>query len=213
MSSKAFAGAWNIAPQTTNLIVSNYSDISNNEFNSSALEVFYERGTNKNISFIFEQSLSYDNDEFNINEGLLAIKYGIDFKNNWVGAIQFGLISEFENLQNFNEIGIESRILLGRGFNNGNWLNLEFASRNCNGYFSNKWEATLGHNFKNHDKLIFKNFGENDACNEKINRTQISYVKTINKTTNFELGTRINYETNISNNISAGIIIGIWKSF
>lgn len=207
------ASAWLVEPKKSNLIITNYVENSNLEIQNNSLEIYYEYGIFNNLSLIVEQAISFEKNYYNFDEGFTALKFGILKSEHWVSSLQLGLIGDFSSFNDIGEIGFESKILVGRGFDNGTWVNLEFARRNCDDNGSNRFEATIGKNLKNNDKIIFKNFSENDACAAQIKRSQFSYVKNFGDKISIEIGARINYSNKFSDDINTGFILGLWKSF
>ena len=208
----ANCGAWLPEPNNSNLIVSNYLKLSDSQYEQNAYEIYYERGIFKNTAFVFEQSITQIDERANLDEAMFALRFSAFKTDNWVGSMQLGAIGNLSKLKDISKIGYEARAMIGRGFNSGTWVNMEYATRNCQGLNSNRWEATIGQSFENDDKLILKAFGENDACGAQISRAQASYVKDFNGKFSIELGARFGIKQN-EEKTSNGLIFGIWKKF
>ncbi len=207
LCSKSYAGAWLPNKNENQIII---SAIQNND-NNQNVEIYFEHGINQKIAVIYEQGFAIENGTNEIGEALLATRYRVIKKDNWIASTQFGLVAnDFSNFKN-TKFSYELRALLGYGYSNG-WANVELATRECSGSSSLRWETTFGLNAFKRDKFILKAFGENDGCAKDISRAQISYVKAINEKMGIEFG----YRQGIGNDklySPASFLIGIWGKF
>ncbi|MBN8647605.1 MAG: hypothetical protein J0L55_06585 [Caulobacterales bacterium] len=206
------AGAWLPSKHENQIII---SAIQNND-NNQNIEIYFEHGINNHFAFVYEQGIAIENGANEIGEALIATRYKLYEKDNWVGAAQFGIVAnEFSTLKD-TKINYEIRALVGKGFSNG-WANVEIGSRQCLGSNSLRWESTIGFNAFKSDKFILKAFGENDGCAKGISRAQISYVKSIDlKPIDKEIAIEFGYREGIGNDklyAPGRIIIGLWARF
>ncbi len=207
LHSQSHAGAWLPNKNENQIII---SAIQNND-NNQNFEVYFEHGLNDKLALVYEQGFASESGENEVGEALLAARYRIFKKSNWVASTQFGLVTNSISNTQDPKTSYELRALLGYGFSKG-WTNLEIGTRDCSGANSLRWEGTMGFNIAKSDKLIVKAFGENDGCFKGINRAQVSYVKAINSKFAIELG----YREGIGRDKifdDGKILIGIWAKF
>jgi hypothetical protein len=208
----ASAGAWTPKQGQANIIVS--SSISQTPAADRAIttDVYYERGLGHGWALVLAPSVSDQSNVFARNEAQISIRRALYEDNGWALSAQAGAYIWKEDATLAASSGIEYRLAAGKSFGQGGWANLEAATRQCGGSGSIRWEGTLGHRVRSHDKAIFKVFGDGEGCAASISRVQASYVYGLSERVGIELGWR---ETlpNSGNWNERGGVIGLWLAF
>jgi hypothetical protein len=208
----ARAGAWTPEKGRTNVIVS--TSISQTPFAERALttDIYYERGLGRGWALVLSPSFSDQDNVFARNEAQVSLRRALYKDYGWAVSAQLGAYAWKEEETSESSHGGEARIAIGRSFGDGGWANVEAAVRGCGGNNGLRWEGTLGHKVRRHDRAIIKLFGDGEGCAASITRLQASYVYGLTPYFGIELGWR---ETlpNAANWNERGGVIGLWVAF
>ncbi len=110
------------------------------------------------------------------------------------------------------EIGLETRIALGKSFGNWGWVNGEIAGRNCSAGQGVRYDATAGFKLSKGDKVIIKVFGDGNGCSAPLTRSQITYVSQPFRKVELEIGWRGTLGKE-KEGTDQGLVMGLWRSF
>jgi hypothetical protein len=210
--SAAHAGAWTPQRGQANIIIS--SSVSQTPVADRAVttDVYYERGLGRGWALVLAPSVSDQSNVFARNEAQISVRRALYENNGWAISAQAGAYIWKEDATQAASSGVEYRLAAGKSFGQGGWANVEAATRQACGAGSIRWEGTLGHRVRRHDRVIMKVFGDGEGCAASISRVQASYVYGFTEKLGVELGWR---ETlpNSGNWNERGAVIGLWLAF
>jgi hypothetical protein len=212
VAGSAQAGAWTPARGDTSVIISTSISETPVAPQATTTDLYYERGLGKGWALVLAPSLSDRDNIYARNEAQISIRRALYEQNGWAVSAQAGAYIWKEGATQETSSGIEYRLAVGKSLGDRAWLNGEAATRACNGTPSVRWETTAGYRLRDHDRAIFKVFGDGEGCAPSISRVQASYVYGLSERIGVELGWR---ETlpNASNWNERGGVVGLWLKF
>lgn len=175
-------------------------------------DLYYERGLGRGWALVLTPSISDQDNVFARNEAQVSLRRKLYENYGWAISTQVGAYVWKEEETGTSSRGVEVRMAVGKSFGEGGWANVEAAVRGCGGINGLRWEGTVGHKVRRHDRAIVKIFGDSEGCAANITRVQASYVYGFNSRFGLELGWR---ETlpNIGNWNERGAVVGLWAAF
>ena len=206
----ANAGAWGKQRGEIEIIIDSFV-LDNSEItDKGAFELYSENGLGRGFSFVNEANVQLQAEKALSTLSVHSFKYARGFKDNWSAGIMLGVDAKIADIETETlELGPTARIMLGRGFKNGIWINGEIGARNRNEETSYFGELGLGKRFTNRDLLIVKYMTEGGYLSNFGSNVQISYVKAINRNWKLDFG----YRKAIGNNgrtRNSGFVVGVW---
>ncbi len=212
------AGAWLPAPQH-GVLIANLVEVKTDQAQSGASFEFYgEYGLKRGLAVVVAPSLSSaiqsPNKSWVLDEVQLGARRKIYVGKTIAISTQISGFS-IPQTQNQSEraYGVETRIAVGKSFEEKGWVNIEAASRTCGETgIGSRFDATFGLNIAKNQRLILKAFGDGTGCTKAIVRAQISYVRPISDTLALEFGWRQAVDQN-SASADRGLVIGLWQKF
>jgi hypothetical protein len=206
-----WAGAWTPQPGAGTTISNIALTRDNARGSGQAIELYSELGIGPDLAFVVAPSMAINGTVASNDEVLVAIRKRLIEAKGWAISSQFGYFEGPGLEDDKRGTGFESRIALGRGFNQGGWVDLESALRTCGETQGMRWEATIGHPLGT-GIAILKGFGEDSGCAKPRARFQASYVFPLSSTLGIELGWRETFESKDDWKERA-VVIGLWRSF
>lgn len=204
------AGAWGKAKGEMELILEGFVLSESETTDKGALEIYSENGLGGGISFVNEVNLQFEEQRTLSTISAHSVKYARSLYDNWSAGVMLGIdlkITDFED--QIATLGPTARLLLGRGFERGYWINSEIGVRERDDEASYFGEVAVGKRFKNNDLLIAKYITEGGYLSNFGSNIQISYAKTLSENWKIDFG----YREAIGNNSrpkSSGFLVGIW---
>lgn len=212
-----WAGAWLPAPGTTQTILTFATTRDSDGHQGTAAELYGERGIDAHWALVLEPAMQDIGATPVGQERLTAFRRLIGKSGGWVASAQAGLIdgprpdaTRAGRPRTFT--GAEARLLVGRGFDNGVWLDLEAGRRSCGAATATRWEAALGRADANGHRDIVKAFGEDSACGRARSRVQVSHVHALTPTIGIEFGWRATLRSPDAWG-EQGLVIGLWRRY
>lgn len=208
----SWAGAWLPRAGSTQLIANSYLTTESDSPLRGDLEFYAEHGVTNKAALVLQATVS-DFHTKNIGGNIVA-SVRIPFRTirNWESSLQFGAIgAKSDKFRDF-DTGVEARIALGRGFDNGLWVDGELGVRNFRNVNLSFWEAAIGKRFDSGDLIILKGFGDNYLTSVFKTKTQVSYVHNFTDEWSIEVGWRLDFKS-YNDAPAQGAIIGLWYRF
>lgn len=208
----AFAGAWLPQKGDLQIITNSYVTTSSDAPIKGDFEIYSEYGLNSKLAIITQATISdFHSSNFGGNAAI-SLRMPIFKYQNWISSTQIGAIvtksDKFRDIEN----GYEARISIGRGYDNGIWLDGEIGAR----YIQNQdlifWEYSIGKKFKNDDLLILKGFNDDYLTSVSKSKIQLSYVHNFANDWALEIGWRQDF-LSYNDEPARGVVIGLWRNF
>lgn len=212
MPGLAQAGAW-VPPAGTQQTIATASLGSESGSGAQpAIEFYAEQGLIDGVALVIVAGMHGQDGLATGDERLTALRFDLPLLEGWNSSTQIGWVEGPMRDAEGDFTAIESRFAIGRGWNNGVWIDGSYAVRECEGTVSARWDAAVGYRLSNGDRVIGKMFGEDAVCGLARDRAQVSYVRNLGSGLGLEFGWR---ETISSRDgwDSHGVVIGIWRRF
>lgn len=208
----ASASAWLPKAGNTQIITNSYLTTKDDAPLNGDLEIYAEHGVTDKIALVLQATVS-DFYGGNIGGNIVAsVRIPFRTLQNWESSLQIGAIAAKSDKFRDLDTGVEARFSLGRGFENGMWVDGEFGLRNFRNVNLNFWEAAIGKKLNNDDLIILKGFGDNYLTSVFKTKTQLSYVHNFNDEWAFEIGWRLDFKS-YHDAPAHGALIGLWHRF
>jgi hypothetical protein len=205
----ANASAWLPKARTTQIIANSYLTTKDDAPLNGDLEIYAEHGVTDNIALVLQATVS-DFYSGNIGGNIVgSVRIPVTTLRNWESSLQFGGIAAKSDRFRDLDTGVEARVSLGRGFENGMWVDGVFGLRNFRNVNLSFWEAAIGKRLNNNDLIILKGFGDSYLTSVSKTKAQLSYVHNFNAEWAFEIGWRLDAKS-YNDAPAQGVVIGLW---
>ncbi len=206
----AFAGAWGKNQGEFEIIIEGFALSQSETTDRGAVEIYSERGFGRGLSIVSEANIQLEEDRTVSTISAHSIKYARPFNGNWSVAAMLGADLKITDIDAQTvQLGPTARVMLGRGFSNGAWVNGEIGARERDEGISYFGEFGVGKRFKNNDLIMLKYITEGGYLSNFGSNLQISYAKSITKNWKIDFG----YRESVGNNSrlrNSGFLFGIW---
>jgi hypothetical protein len=214
---QAKAGAW-VASRGDGILIVNAVSVTKEQSPTGySIELYGEAGLGYNWALVLAPSMSTRvqslEADWSLDEVMIGLRRKVFQSDGLALSYQISSFSMPPTLRDQpREIGIETRVALGKSLGNWGWLNGEIAGRNCGAGQGVRYDATAGFKLPKGDKVIMKVFGDGNGCSAPLTRSQISYVSRPFRTIELEIGWRTTLGEDKSNT-DQGLVLGLWRPF
>lgn len=181
--------------------------------NDNAAELYGERGLGDGWALVLEPSMGALGPQPVGQERLTALRRKLYAGHGWAVSAQGGVVDGPRHERRGSSfVGTEVRLLVGKGFANGMWLDAGAGSRSCGAARAARWEVAGGRTGARGGRTIIKAFGEDSACGRARTRAQISHVAPLSETVGLEIGWRATLDSPDGWG-GQGLVIGLWRRY